>query len=110
MTPVRGAGTTFAAPPPAAARGSGSIACGAGASAAVGAGGAIASAGSGATGGAAALSAGAAMRSSGVRQTNPSSVPDGETGAQRSLMTPSATQALSRGARAARPSHSRTAP
>ena len=56
------------------------------------------------------LSTGAARRSSGVRQTKPSSVPDGETGAQRSLMTPSATQALSRGARAARPSHSRTAP
>ena len=48
--------------------------------------------------------------SSGVRQANASSVPDGETGAQWSLMTPSATQALSRGARAARPSHSRTAP
>ena len=53
---------------------------------------------------------GAAIRSSGVRQTKPSSAPEGETGAQRSLMTPSATQALSRGARAARPSHSRTAP
>ena len=52
----------------------------------------------------------AAKRSSGVRQTKASSAPDGETGAQRSLMTPSATQALSRGARAARPSHSRTAP
>ena len=39
-----------------------------------------------------------------------SCIPDGEIGAQRSLMTPSATHALSRGARAARPSHSRTAP
>ena len=53
--------------------------------------------GRGRRGGVTALSAGAAMRSSGVRQTKPSSVPDGETGAQRSLMTPSATQALSRG-------------
>ena len=63
-----------------------------------------------ATGRATEVSTEAAMRSSGVRQTKASSVPDGETGAQRSLMTPSATQALSCGARAARPSHSRTAP
>ena len=34
-----------------------------------------------------------------MRQTKASSVPDGATGAHRSLITPSATQALSRGAR-----------
>ena len=55
-------------------------------------------------------SARAAMRSSGVRQTRASSAPEGETGDQRSLMKASATHALSRGARAARASHSRTAP
>src|SRR3984885_7853153 len=103
ITPVRGADTTFGA-----CAASDLIASGAGVIADAGTGAATASVGGG--GGVGPLSVGAARHPSGVHQTNPSSVPDGETGAQRSLMTPSAPRALSRGARAARPSHSRPPP
>src|SRR3984885_7264656 len=108
MTPVRGAGTAAGACADSDIGSGPTASDDAGAIAIAGVGAAIAAVGGGGAG--AALSVGTAMRSSGVRQTKPSSVPDGRTGPQRPLIPLPAPQALSRGARAAPQSHSSTAP